>query len=197
MHKLSFITRFLKTPGQCASSRDGFTAVELVVVIAIAAIVMSIAVVGTRNLLRHHAPEELVSELHVARMFAIRQHRPVTVTFNFNTPQCTVTWPLDGAGAGNGTRTVDLGRHGERFLFDNNPPGGAPGPDLEFIFSPLGFISTNPGGNVGGNIYLMNQNVSAAVGGIDRMYYQVQTTIAGGIILNRYDPATATWNRAN
>lgn len=185
----------MKTLGRYSNSQDGFTLIELVVVTVIAAILISIAVLGTRGILRHHAPEELVSELHLARMFAIRQHRPVTATFNFNTTQCTVTWALDGGGVG--TKVIDLGRQGETFLFDNNPPGGAPPADNAFVFSPLGFISTNPGGNVSGNIYLGNQAVGPAVGGTDRMFYQIQTTIAGGIVLNRYDPTTNVWNSAN
>jgi hypothetical protein len=80
-----------------------------------------------------------------------------------------------------------LDTQGETFVFDPAPPGGPPAPDAAFIFSPLGFIST-PNGNVAGNIYLTNSDNSRR--------FQIQTTIAGGIDLNRYDP-TAGWTSAH
>lgn len=195
MRNPNTIKSFFRATGQCFKSQDGFTLLELVIVTVIASIMMSIAILGTRNIMRHHAPEELVSELHLARMYAIRQHRPVTVTFQFNTTQCLVNWTLDNGGVG--TRTIDLGLQGEPFLFDNNPPGAPPAADAAFVFSPLGFISAVPGGNVSGSIYLRNQAANAVAGGDNRMFYQIQTTIAGGIQLNRYNPATNDWSRTN
>lgn len=189
------IQRLLRTTARRVGSRDGFTLVEMMMAIVIATVVMAIAVPSLKALLRHHAPEELVSELHVAQMYAIRQHRPVTVTFNSNTTRCTVTWILDNGGTG--TRVIELGSQNERFLFDNNPPAGSDPADNAFVFSPLGFISTIPGGNAPGNIYLRNETVNPSVGGNDRLLYQIQTTIAGGILLNRYDQANNVWSRAN
>jgi prepilin-type N-terminal cleavage/methylation domain-containing protein len=188
------IRRLLSSWQKHVCCRKGFTLLELLVVMVVSAILLTMAVISVQSIVRHHAPEELVSELHVARMSAIRQHRPVTVTFNFNTTQCAVTWTMDGGGVG--TRIVDLGSQGEQFAFDNNPPGAPPAADSAFVFSPLGFISTIPGGNTGGNIYLRNQSSGVAAGVGDRSFYQIQTTIAGGIVLNRYNPSDNTWIRA-
>lgn len=188
------IQRFLRATAKPAGSRDGFTLLELMMAVLVAVGVMAIAVPSLQTIVRHHAPEELVSELHLARMSAIRQHRPVTVTFLANSTQCTVSW-FDDAGA-NITKPIDLGRQGEVFLFDFAPPGAAtPAPDNAFIFSPLGFISTIPGGNVSGNIYLSNRGTVANRSSLRQ--YQIQTTIAGGIDLNRYNAVTDAWDRAN
>jgi prepilin-type N-terminal cleavage/methylation domain-containing protein len=166
-------------------STSGFTLLELLVVIIMGSVLMTIAVTGLRGVVRHHAAEELISELHLASMRAIRQARTVTVTFNPNTAQYAMAWT--NAGGGVSTRMGVIDGHGESFVFDPAPPGGPPAPDAAFIFSPLGFIST-PNGNVAGNIYLTNRDNS--------QQFQIQTTIAGGIDLNRYDP-TAGWTSAH
>jgi prepilin-type N-terminal cleavage/methylation domain-containing protein len=168
--------RFWRTVNSC-----GFTLVELMLVIAVAGTLMAIAASGLRGVVRHEAGEELISELHLAGLMAIRQHRTVTVTFNPGTAQYAMAWT--NAGGAVSTRMGTIGAHGERFVFDPAPPGVPPAPDAAFIFSPLGFISTL-NGNVAGNIYLTNSDNSRR--------FQIQTTIAGGIDLNRYDP-TAGW----
>jgi prepilin-type N-terminal cleavage/methylation domain-containing protein len=165
-------------------STSGFTLLELLVVIIMGSVLMTVAVTGLRGVVRHHAAEELISELHLASMRAIRQARTVTVTFNPGTTQYALAWTNPGGGVS--TRMAYLGTQGETFVFDANPPGNPPAPDAAFIFSPLGFISTT-NGNVAGNIYLTNSDNSRR--------FQIQTTIAGGIDLNRYDPA-AGWTNA-
>jgi prepilin-type N-terminal cleavage/methylation domain-containing protein len=165
-------------------STSGFTLLELMIVIIIGSVLMTIAATGLRGIVRHHAAEELISELHLASLRAIRQSRTVTVTFNPGTTQYAMAWTNPGGGVT--TRMAYLGDHGETFVFDNNPPGSPPATDAAFIFSPLGFISTL-NGNVAGNIYLTNSDNSRR--------FQIQTTIAGGIDLNRYDP-TAGWTSA-
>jgi prepilin-type N-terminal cleavage/methylation domain-containing protein len=172
--------RLWRTGNSC-----GFTLVELMIVIAMAATLMAIAAAGLRGVVRHEAAEELISELHLASLMAIRQHRTVTVTFNPGTAQYAMAWT--NAGGAVSTRMGIIGAHGEPFVFDPAPPGGPPAPDAAFIFSPLGFISTL-NGNVAGNIYLTNSDNSRQ--------FQIQTTIAGGIDLNRYDP-TVGWISAH
>ena len=163
---------------------DGFTIVELMIVIAIFAIMTGLAVPGFRTLVHSNSADELVSELNLARMIAIRRQTPVTVTFAGGTSQCTVTWIADDLGTVR-TKTVDLGNSGERFRFDTSPPGGGtPAANNIFGFSPLGFISAD-GAPVEGNVYLTsNDGVKS---------FQIQTTIAGSITINRYNPSTGTW----
>jgi prepilin-type N-terminal cleavage/methylation domain-containing protein len=162
-------------------SASGFTLLEVLIVIIMGSLLMTVAVTGLRGVVRHHAAEELISELHLASMRAIRQSRTVTVTFNPGTTQYAMAWTNPGGGVN--TRMAYLGTHGERFVFDPAPPGSPPAPDAAFIFSPLGFISTL-NGNVAGNIYLTNSDNSRR--------FQIQTNIAGGIDLNSYDP-TSGW----
>jgi prepilin-type N-terminal cleavage/methylation domain-containing protein len=162
----------------------GFTLIELVIAMAIFVIMASIAVPGYRSLVRSNSADELVSELNLARMIAIRRQTQVTVTFAGGTSQCTVTWIGDDLGTVR-TKTVDLGNNGERFRFDASPPGaGTPAANNSFGFSPLGFISAD-GANVGGNVYLTSNDGAKS--------FQIQTTIAGGITISRYNPATGTW----
>lgn len=180
------IRSFLGKQGKLICSRDGFTLLELMVAVLVAIGVTAIAVPSLQSIMRRHAPEELISELQLAHISAIRQHRQVTVTFLFNTTQCRVRW-FDDAGV-QITKLIDLGQEGEMYVFDNNPLGGAQAPVNQFIFSPLGFVSVNPGGNVSGNIYLTNQD--------NTRQYQIQTTIAGGIDLNRYNQVANAWESA-
>lgn len=168
-----------------AWASQGFTIIELVVAITIFVIMATIAVPRYQNLVRNHSADELVSELNLARMIAIRRQTTVAVTFAGGTSQCTVTWIGDDQGTVR-TKTVDLGNSGEQFRFDASPPGGGtPAANNSFGFSPLGFISAD-GANVSGNVYLTSADGTKS--------FQIQTTIAGAIMISRYNPTTDTWN---
>ena len=184
--KFHSLTKILN-PGGHFGRANGFTMVELAVTLAIASIVMFSALNGYRYITKHHAAEELTSELRAAGKLAVKRCRPVTATFNFNTTRCVLSWGNDAGGID--TKTIDFGKsaRNEAYFFDPNPPGGATPPDAAFVFSALGFISTIPGGNVGGNVYLRSEDNS--------LWYQIQTTIAGGIDLRRYNHATGQWDR--
>ncbi len=169
------------------SNSCGFTLLEVVIVLVIGSVLLSIAILGMQDIVRRNAAEELISHLNLARMTAIRRHRPVRVDFTPDTTQCTISVNSDVPGVVD-TRVIDLGTTGERYVFDSTPPGGGATlpPDIAFIFTPLGFIRTDPGGNAPGNIYLSNQD--------DSRNFQIQTTIAGGIQLNRF--GAGAWNPA-
>jgi len=78
---------------QHTRSEHGFTLVELMITIAILAIVMSLAVPAFRNMIQENrattAANELVSALALARSEAIARNRPITVCRRkANTAEC-------------------------------------------------------------------------------------------------------------
>jgi len=80
-----------KGKGMRASSR-GFTLVELIVALAVAAILLAMAVPSLGDLLRNNrlaaANNELVTSLNVARAEALRRGRPVTVCASADQRSC-------------------------------------------------------------------------------------------------------------
>jgi type IV fimbrial biogenesis protein FimT len=160
---------------QSVQGQQGFTLLELMVVIAVAAILMAIAVPSFERMVlgssSNRASLELVSYLNEARMKAIRTHRNVTVAFNQpGQDQYTMTWDDNGEDR---TKVGALGAHGVRVGFDDNPPGGSPDPDDSFIFNALGFIQTDLGSPTG-NIYLVDN--------VNGKYWNIATTVAGDIV---------------
>ena len=75
----------------------GFTLIELMVVIAMTTVLMAVAIPSVRALVENigvnRAAQELISEIYLARIQAIRTGRTSTVTFNVPAPnQCTIDW---------------------------------------------------------------------------------------------------------
>ncbi len=171
---------------------SGFTLLELIIVLSIGAIIMAIAIPMVQNLVKSKPADELVSMLHLARMMAIRQHRPVEAEIDFDTSKCTLSW--ENEDGSEGIKVWNLADSVEGYYFNDTPPGGAPASDPAFYFRPLGFISTNPNPtiNVGGNIYLSERD-NAISGPTNAKHFQIEITIAGGIELNRWATGQSDW----
>lgn len=160
--------------------RSGFTLVELVVVMAIFAVLLAIAIPNFEALVygsgSNRALIELVGVIQDARLKAIKSGRTVTVRFNIPAAnQVQVDWTENGAGR---SLFHPLSRDAARVTFDAAPPGGAPAPAPVFTFTNLGFVQP-VGGNTTSNIYIVDNR--------NGRRFQVAATIGGGIIERFWD----------
>ncbi len=164
---------------------SGFTLLELMMVMVMGAVLMAIAIPMFQNLVKSKPEDELVSNLHLARMMAVRQHRPVAATIDPVANQCELRWFDNNNQLAR--KVWQMADKGEGYYINDAPPGGGAASDRDFRFSPMGFISADldPAINVGGNIYLSDGN--------NVRHYRIQTNIAGGIELNQWSPGTNSW----
>jgi prepilin-type N-terminal cleavage/methylation domain-containing protein len=169
-----------KTVSETLRNPHGFTLTELIIVIAIFAVLAGIAVPSFEALVygsgSNRATEELISDLQLARMTAIRTHQDVTVEFNQPAQdQYTVRWNEDGIER---KKESKIGAGKARIGFDTSPPGSTPAASSSFVFSSLGFIQTDLG-EFSGYIYIVDSTN-------DRRF-RIATTVAGGIIESRWN----------
>lgn len=182
MKTISIVTLLFKRKNK---EMSGFTVVELVISIAVLAVLFGIGVPSINALVNgsgaNRAASELISDMYLARIQAIRSGRSATVAFNTPGPnQYTVTW-----NNGANSRTVDLGDFRGEVVFEPNPPGAAtPPPVASVIFSPRGFAQENPVG--WGNVYLTEQNSARVI--------RIETTFTGVVSEMRWSPTANTWN---
>lgn len=172
---INYHPNYLKRLPKVLKNQVGFTLIELMVGIVVI-IALSVVAAPTFEALVHSSDSnramlELVSDLQMARMKAIRTNRTVTVTFNLpNQDEYTMEWmdPFNGQQK----KEVQLDPNDGRIQFDPLPPGGGPTPDDWFDFTNLGLIRPSLGGTTG-NIYLVNN--------YDGKRYCITTTPVGGI----------------
>lgn len=143
--------------------KRGFTLVELLVVLAVAAILLGIAVPGFEYLIREYRAERLMDAylhaLRVARSEAMTAHVPTAVCQSAGLIKCTqgqdwssgwlVFQDLDGDGQCSAARD-DVCDDGGRVLIAHNPNVAG----FDFI----------PNGNPGQNGYVSYQSSGFAVG---------------------------------
>ena len=173
------------------SNEQGFTATELIVVMAIIAVLVAVAIPSFSTLVPNYrlkaAARNLYSDMQKARLQAIKENTFVCLTFT------TVAYPADGGGytafidngagagvAGNGvqdgseallwSRTMD-----KQVSLISASIGGVP----RFIFTPKGVVA----GSQTGNVQIRNS----------QRWYKITISAAGGFRLETNTNGGATW----
>ncbi len=154
-------------------NNSGFSLIELVIVMVIAAVVMAIAAPTTIAWLRErgvrNAADQLAMDLQRAKLMAIKENANCTITTN--TPAANqYTISLNN-------EVVDLGRYPGSVAFTNNPEATS----AAITFTPQGLCTTIPAA-----VLLTNQN------GV--LTFRVRVSAAGGISEKLYNPGTGKWN---
>ncbi len=152
---------------------DGFTLIELMVVVAIIAVMLGVAVLSinfSRKAGVQYAADELFGAIQNARMRAVRENQWCTITFNSPQPnQYQISL---------NNEVVDLSKYRGNVTFGNSPNAVDLPPAAQLIFTPQGFATTF------GSVYLNS--------GVDNTWYRVETTYAGICRINRW--TGAGWN---
>ena len=152
---------------------EGFTLIELMVVLAIIAVLGGVAVFSihfNRKAGVQYAADELFGAIQNARMRAVRENQGCSITFNSPQPnQYQISL---------NNEVVDLSKYRGNVTFGNSPNAVDLPPAAQLIFTPQGFATTF------GNVYLNS--------GVDNTWYHVETTYAGICRINRW--TGAGWN---
>ena len=187
----------------------GFTTLELLVVMAIAAIVLAIAAPLAANVKDasrvRHAAGFVATRFRAARQQAVAQERNVAVVFDLLDGEWTFRLCVDGNGNGvrraeiaSGTDPCPEGPYGFTALFptvtvavDATLPGpdGTPGSSDPVKFGASDIASFSPTGScTAGSLYLQS--------GQGTQYAIRVSGITGRTRVLRYDPASGAWRIA-
>ena len=152
--------------------KDGFTLIELIVVIAIMGIAASIAIPGFSSWLPKYklksAATDLFSNMQLARFGAIKRNANSSITYSTSPHQYQYTHPTSGT-----LMTVVLGDYGSGVKFQR-PDAGAVIPGAPITFIPRGTCQVGAG-----YAYLSNDRNSA--------YYRVGPLTSGVITIKKWD----------
>ncbi len=163
----------------------GFTLVELMVAVAVIGIVASFGVPSVMHYQAAKGPsdaaEQLFGDLNRIKHLAIKTRRNATITFNAGagTYQSTLTDPATGAVTNYPPVNLNMFRGGVQIVAD--PSGGGINSVGQIGFT---FRGTCPVGS-SGPVHFTNNGNSA--------YFRVRTTLAGGVSLHRWNPASNSW----
>ncbi len=158
-------------------SRCGFTLIELMIVIAVIAIVGGIAVPSMMGMNSkggaQRAADEMYGILMEAKMRAVRNNIRVDITFDIANNRYT----CKAVGAATG-ESLDLTKYRGDVAFTNAPSGEAPA--ILLRFSPQGFATTP------GDVYLVERRHNT--------FYRLRTSYAGVTTVDRWSEIGARWN---
>lgn len=155
-------------------SDRGFTIIELMIVIAVIAILGLGAVPAIRGMVNkggsQYAADELYSAIMLARMRAVRNNQWTNITFNVpGVDQYTIQWSGE---------VVNLAKHRSNPTFIRSPRALDPAPIPMITFSPQGFAT------VSGNVYLNDEF---------NQIYRIETTYPGITTVKRWAQGSSTW----
>ncbi len=181
---------------------SGFTLVELMIVIGVAAVIMAFAIPGVLNWIPDYrlkgGANDLFSNLQWAKLNAVKANKDWAVVFDTANGVYYIcsdkgdnSWStVLGAGANTVERTVDFAQYesgvgyGSGSATTNATTGGGalPGDNVSYNFNILTFNSR--GTCSGGYVYLDNNNNSLA--------FAVGTRVSGVILMHRW--TGSGWN---
>ncbi|MEJ2157505.1 MAG: prepilin-type N-terminal cleavage/methylation domain-containing protein [Desulfobacteraceae bacterium] len=172
----------------------GFTLIELMVCIAIIAIMTAVAVPAVNGYLTRHAPQyaadELYGDIQLARLRAARFNRRCRIQFNVPALNRYTIQDIDNNGnviPGGPFKVGDLAKFRDNIAFSASPLGGDPAPYATLEFLSQGVVNTAvtaPAAST--SIYLSN--------GAGDVFYQILVSLAGGSGIYRFDINTGQWN---
>jgi len=174
-----------------ARSVEGFTAIELLVTLAVLTILLSLAIGGFRGWRQKYqlrgAAREIYSDFQLAKMTAVKDRARCAVFFDVANKQHRVVSSGPNGTIGDGDdvtlKTVDLSEYGKGLIYGAG--GSGAGATVTFsgngiVFDPRGMIYNPSGGAVSqdGYAYLQSQGKNDA--------FRVGVRTGGVIILQRW-----------
>ncbi len=176
------ILNHLKKREKVNDYSTGFTLLELVVTIAIFAVLLAVTVPNFESWVygskSNRAVTRVIATIHDARLKGVKGDRGARVDFNQVNNQITVVWNENGVDR---TEIHQLSDDPARVTFDATPPGTTPAPDATFFFDNLGFLNP-PGGGSTSSIYIVdNRNLRR---------FHIAATVAGGVVERQWNGTT-------
>lgn len=189
-----------KQTGQSNTARgcqDGFTVLELMVVVAIFAILAATAYASmalARRPAVHQAVNYIMADIITARNEAVKDEDTCNLNFNFAPNVRSYTYTMPGTGK---TKTVSLAERfrGEVFFLTGTPGGGDLAPVNTYSFSPRGMaVEAVAGIPPGGQVYVTDRDgFTSGTGKV----YRIIISGSGEVDAQIRDFATATWFEFN
>jgi prepilin-type N-terminal cleavage/methylation domain-containing protein len=157
---------------EAIDGRSGYTLIEVMIVIALIAIIGSLAALSMRGTSSKGAAQRAADEMYgvimEAKMRAVRNNITVTINFDIanNSYHCVETG-----------ETVTLNKYRGNVTFTNAPDGEAP--IAQLIFTPQGFATLS------GSVFIVEPSHNT--------FYRLQTSYAGVTTVDRWSEGAARW----